>query len=233
MVSTFSAEPHGQGGHALGMAGGGGIARLDRRHRRVHERVEQVLDVLDEAGVLEGDRGLAGQRGHELLVHRGEGDDHLLDELDGLQDDLGVALLVDELDDADDGVLVVAHRHHQHRLRPIAGLLVEGAGDLERRSDGQVVGVGDVHDLAGEGRIARDRVLGEREGKLLERAHGNGIVLGQLEPELVVGVRLRILASLDEVEASPSAAVISRHFKRISSSSLSMSRWAERATRCG
>ena len=44
------------------------------------------------------------------------------------QDDLGVALLVDELDDADDLVLVVPHGHDQHRLRAVARLLVEGRG---------------------------------------------------------------------------------------------------------
>ena len=52
----------------------------------------------------------------------------------GCRTALRVALLVDELDDADDLVLVVAHGHDQHRLGPVARLLVEGAADLEGRA---------------------------------------------------------------------------------------------------
>ena len=88
-------------------------------------------------GVLEGHRGLAGERLHELLGPPSEGDDRLVDERDGPQHRGGVALLVDELDDADHVVLVVLHGHDQHRLRAVARLLVEGAADVVGRALGR------------------------------------------------------------------------------------------------
>ena len=63
----------GHGGHPLGMPRCGGIPVLDRRHRRLHESLEQPLDRLVQLRVLERDRRLARQRTrhrHRALVER-------------------------------------------------------------------------------------------------------------------------------------------------------------------
>ena len=44
------------------MAGGGGIALLDRGDRGLHEAFEQRFDVLIQAAIFVGDGGLRGQR---------------------------------------------------------------------------------------------------------------------------------------------------------------------------
>src|SRR2546425_205507 len=84
------------------VAPGGLVALLDGGDRGAHEDVEEVLDVLDEPGVLEGHRGLAGQGGDERLVLRGEGDHVLVHQAHRAEHGPRVALLVDELDHPDD-----------------------------------------------------------------------------------------------------------------------------------
>jgi hypothetical protein len=194
-------EADGQNGDAPGVARGGGIAALDRGYGGAHEGVEEVPDVRDQQGVLEGDGRLAGEGGDELLVHRGERDDGLVHQGHGAQHRLGVPLLVDELHDPDDLLLVVAHGHDQHGLGPIAGLLVEGAADLIGGARGQVVGVGHVERMPRQRHIARDRELVQGHRELFER-HDHGVVLGQLEAQLVVGAAGLLLAPLDEVQAA-------------------------------
>ena len=51
-------ERHREVGHAERVAGRRRIARLDRRHRRLHEALEEVPDRQIEAAVVDGDRGL-------------------------------------------------------------------------------------------------------------------------------------------------------------------------------
>ena len=114
---------------------------------------------------------------------------------------LRVALLVDELDDADHLALVVAHGHGQDRLRAVAGALVERAAVAVGRARRQRVGVRQVDHVAGQGGVPGDRRLGERHRELLER-HLHRVVLGPLEAQQVVAGALVVLAALDLVEAA-------------------------------
>jgi hypothetical protein len=133
--------------------------------------------------------------------HGGEGDDRLLHHRHRAQHHLGVPLLVDELDHADHLVLVVAHGDDQHGARPVAGLLVEGAADLEGEAGGKLVGVGHVDVAAAQGHVAGDGGLVQGHGLLLERDH-DGVVLSELEREPRVLGRLLVLAPLHQVEAA-------------------------------
>jgi hypothetical protein len=111
-------------------------------------KVSKSVDPLDQVGVLEGDGRLAGERDRQLLVDRGERDHLLFDERHRPQHGAVVALLVDQLDDTDHRVLVVAHRNHQHRLGAVARDLVERTADVEGRVRSQAIGVRDVLLLA-------------------------------------------------------------------------------------
>ena len=101
------------------------IALLDRVHRREHEAFEQLLDVFVQPPVFDGDRRLAGQRGHQLDRALRVGDDLLLDVGLRRENRIEVAFAVDELQHADDLVLVILHRNDEHRLRAVPVALVE------------------------------------------------------------------------------------------------------------
>ena len=64
-----------------------------------------------------------------------------------------------------------------------------------------MVGVGHVHGVAGEGDVARDRRLVERNGELLEIGDRDRVVLGRLEAESGP-IPVAVLRGLDEVQAS-------------------------------
>ena len=137
--------------HAPRVTGRGRVSLLDRCHARLHEAVEQRLDRVEKGLVVDGDGGLARYRLDHLQVLGPEADDLLLDRVHG-QLHVEASLGVDELNRADDLVVVVAHRHRQHRLGAVAVLRIESAPAL-RLARGRVVSV--VIDLAG---AHRDRV---------------------------------------------------------------------------
>ena len=95
-------------------------------------------------------------------------------------DALGLA--VDELQGAQHLALRCAHRHHEHRLRAITGMLVEPAIDLERRAGWRLVGVGQVDDRPREGDVTGDALAVERQRR---RAEGDldALVLGEREAQ--------------------------------------------------
>ena len=106
----------------------------------------------------------------------------------------GALLLVQELDHADRPALV-EHGHGQDLLRPEARLLVPRAVEAQDRRDhhqlGPVVGVGDVHDLAGGRDEAGDALLVDRNPDFLD-----GVEREELRVEL-------LLARIDRVERHP------------------------------
>ena len=67
-------QRHREVGHPEGVARGGRVARLDRGDRGLHEALEQRLDGLVEAAVLERDGGLGGERGGQVAEARRIGD---------------------------------------------------------------------------------------------------------------------------------------------------------------
>ena len=95
------------------MTRGAGVSLLDRGHARLHKTVEQGLDRVEQVLVVQRDRGLAGDRLDHLQVVGLEADD-LGDDVVDCEPRLESPLGVDQLDSADDLVVVVAHRHGEH-----------------------------------------------------------------------------------------------------------------------
>ena len=93
-----------------------------------------MLQLIDQQAIGQRHRGLRGERLDQALVGLGK---HLRRSIVRVEG-------VDQLQDADDLVLVVLHRHRQERARTVAGHFVELArtGKIEalRR-----VGIGDIH----------------------------------------------------------------------------------------
>ncbi|MNV35918.1 hypothetical protein D3C71_1273790 [compost metagenome] len=111
-------QHHGEGGHTLAMATGVGRLFVNGQVDQVHERLEQALQLRDEQAVGEGNGSLRGQRLGQALVGLGERGD-----LAGLP-----VPRVDELQHADQFVVVVLHRHGQKRLRAVPRARIETAG---------------------------------------------------------------------------------------------------------
>ena len=87
--------------HTQRVARGGGVALLDRQHRGAHEALEEVLDLLHEPGVLDGNRRLGRQRPDERDLRLAERP-HLGVRGIGREDSrVPVELAVDELQHAD------------------------------------------------------------------------------------------------------------------------------------
>ena len=141
----------------------------------------------------------AATRPEELLAPLVERHDALLDVGGREELLLRVALLVDELDDADDLVLARGERRDEHPLRAVADLLVERAIEAERRAGGHVVHVVDVERLLLERGVAGDaaRADGHRE---LARVERERIVLRELEAQRAMS-DARVVA-LDDVDAA-------------------------------
>ena len=135
-------DAHGQVHHAVDVALGVGALGVDGGGDGLHEGVQQGLEPVDELGVGQGHGGLGGQGAHGLQPLLGEA--HHLP---------GVLVLgVQELQHADDLVLVVLHGHDQHGLGAVArGLVVAArAGEVEAL---RAVHVVDVDVLAGQGHM--------------------------------------------------------------------------------
>ncbi len=94
-------EADGEVGDAAGVAARRRVALLDRLDAGADEALEHVLDLGVENGILERDPGLGGQRRQELFAAGVEGDDLLVHVLRCQELLAGIALLVDELEDAD------------------------------------------------------------------------------------------------------------------------------------
>src|SRR6478736_2959542 len=114
------------------MAAGRRIARFDRVHRGLHEALEDLADLLIQDRVFQGDSGLRGQRGHELLTAFVEWDYAALEVVLREQLLLGLTLLVDQLQYADHLSFAGDERSDQHAARAIADLLIERAIEAER-----------------------------------------------------------------------------------------------------
>ena len=140
----LAGQAGGQAFDATRVTGGARVSLLDRGHAGLDEPVEQGLDRVEQVLVVDGDSGLAGDRLDHLEVLGPEAD-HLVRHVGDRQPGLEAALGVDQLDRADDLVVVVAHRHGEHRLGPVAVLRVEALAAL-RLARRRVVGV--VVDLA-------------------------------------------------------------------------------------
>jgi len=176
----------------------GGVALLDRVHRRLHEPFEQALDLLVQAAVLDGDRGLAGKRGDELHGALRVRHHLTFDVGRGRQHGLGTALAVDQLQDTDHILLVILHGDDEHRLGAVAVPLVEGAIDAVLHVGRQEVRIVDHERLAGHRGVAREARAVDGNGELDERRLGLGIGLRQSEAQAL----LTLIARFDEVEAA-------------------------------
>ena len=176
----------------------GRVPLLDRMHRGLHEPLEQSLDFFVQPAVLDRDRRLSRERGHELhgaprvryylVLHvrrRGEYG-------------FGVALAVDELEDADHFFLVILHGEDEHRLRAVAVALVERAVDAVFHVRRQEVGIVDHERLAGHRRVPRETRAVHRDRELDERRVGLGVRLRDPEAQPL----LALVARLDEVETA-------------------------------
>ena len=114
-------QHHGQRRNALAVSAGVGGLVVDRRVNQSNERLEQLLELIDQKAVRECHGGLGCQGFGEPLVGFGKRHGYA-----------GLAVPgVDQLQHADDLVLVVLHRYGQKRLRAIPGLAVEVLGATE------------------------------------------------------------------------------------------------------
>ena len=191
-------EAHGHVGDAAGMSEGRRVALFDRVHRGLHESLEQLLDLLVQPAVLDCNRCLPGERrhqlhralrvGHDLVLHVGRLREH----------GVGVALAVDELQDADDLFLVILHRDHEHRLRPIPVALVERAVDAVLDIGRQEVCVVDHQRLARHRSVAREARAIDRDRELHERRRGLGVRLRDAKAQPL----LALFTCLDQVQAA-------------------------------
>jgi len=132
-------EHEGQLGHAPAMSAGVRRLVVDGCGDELDERLEEPSMLANEPFLSEHGRGLGGERQDELLVGLAKGKHGAVI---GRQ-------RVDQLDHADDLVLVVAKGNRQKGLRAVPRPRVEGprAGEIELR---RVIGVGHVDDLACE-----------------------------------------------------------------------------------
>ena len=176
--------------------------------------------------VFERDAGLRGQREQHALVALGERIDDLFGHRGRGEHEFELGLAVDQLNDADDGVFVVAHRHGHHRLRAIAVLLIERLVEAVFGRFRNLVGVGMRSDLAGERDVAGDRAAGERQHRAQMRTGVVGAGLRDREAQFVGPPS----SFSSKNRLPPSARVSSRALRTISSCSFEMSRSAESAT---
>ena len=127
-------EPDGVLGHALGVAGGGRIARFDGGHAGIDETFEQALLLLEQHTVFDRKRGLARDDRKQALI--------ALVEL-GLFI-VAVRILVEQLHHADQ----IASRSHQGRREDVAGDIVKNRIHSVGHAFGfELLGIG--HALAG------------------------------------------------------------------------------------
>jgi hypothetical protein len=122
---------------------------------------------------------LSGQGAHDLHDLRLEGDDLFRHALGGQPPGSAGAFAVDELEHADDVAGVGGHREDEDRLGKIAVLLVEGRIDRVLGVGGEVVGVVDDERLPGQGDVAGQTLLRDRQHALFE-VDVDGGVLGEL-----------------------------------------------------
>ena len=102
------------------------LGLLHRHEGRAQLRVEPA--------VLESHRPLGRQRQRQVLGARGERDGPAGDVVERREAPAPVGLPVHQLQHPEHFALRGLHRHHEHRLRAVAGLEVQGAVDRERRS---------------------------------------------------------------------------------------------------
>jgi hypothetical protein len=143
------------------------LARLARRELELSRRQDRIGDQevvlrLDELRLL-----ALPQRDRERLRELG-------DALLGLRAERQAGLVVDQLDDADELlVLRVDDRRDHHLLGPVAGALVDFLQEpqvrVHRLQLDVVVDVLDVDHLLDERDVAGDRMLGDRQLQVLER----------------------------------------------------------------
>ena len=191
-------ESHRHVGDPSRVAEGGRVPLLDRVHRGPYEPLKQPLDLLVQPAVFDRDRRLSGERGHELHGALRVRHDLLLHVRRRREHRFGMALAVDQLEDADDFFLVILHRDDEHRLGAVAVTLVEGAVDAVLHVGRQEVRVVHHEGLARHRRIAREARAVHGNGEFDEGRLGLGEGLRVLEPQAL----LPLLARLDEVEAA-------------------------------
>src|SRR5260370_34918553 len=100
-----------QPGDAVGMAGGSGIARLDRGYRCAHEAGQQMLDIVEQHLVFDRHCSLTGERQQQTLVLLREWLDCALDRLQVPQRTSEAPPPVDPLQDPDHLCPSVAPAH--------------------------------------------------------------------------------------------------------------------------
>ena len=114
------------------MAGGRRVPRFDGVHGGLDESLEELLDIFVEDGVLDCHGRLAGQGEEQVFVLGRE----------------GAVQFIQDLQDADDLLVFVAHRGAQDVARPVSRaairLLVESGVGVRIRDVDRLPGLGDV-----------------------------------------------------------------------------------------
>ena len=153
-------QHHGQCRHALAMAAGIGRFFVDRHVDEVDEGLEQGFQLGDQQPVGQCHGRLRGQRLGQPEITVGESE-HLAVFAGG----------VDQLQYADDLVLVVLHRHGEEGLRTIARGLIELAGTREIKTFGRV-SIGYIDRLGMDGAVGRHHRVVRRAVVAVERQIG-------------------------------------------------------------
>ena len=96
------------------------------------ELLESGPQLVKELGVLDGHPRLGGERGREHSVALGKRQHLVVERFRRGEGPAGLALAVDELENANDLALRGLHGHHQHRRGPVADVRVELRIDVER-----------------------------------------------------------------------------------------------------
>ena len=130
------------------MSAGVGRFIVNGQVDQLDEGLEQDLKLMHQLAVAQRNRRLRGERLSEALVRLGELDD---------APRFGMER-IDQLQHANDFVLVVFHRHGQKRLGTIAGTLIEMPRPGKIKAFGNV-GVSDVDGVAGQRGIGRHHAV--------------------------------------------------------------------------
>src|SRR5580704_15027375 len=149
------------------MAGGCGVALLNRGYGGAHETFEQCFDFVVQLSILVSDGGLGRERKSEAHRALREGMNLLRNILIEIQSRGGIASAIDELKHAENFALRVAHGQGQQRARAVSGITVVTIIEVIRTIGGNFVSIGKIQNFAAQRGVTSHGVFGERQNKLL------------------------------------------------------------------
>src|SRR5580704_16628136 len=149
------------------MAGGCGVALLNRGYGGAHETFEQCFDFVVQLSILVSDGGLGRERKSEAHRALREGMNLLRNILIEIQSRGGIASAIDELKHAENFALRVAHGQGQQRARAVSGITVVTIIEVIRTIGGNFISIGKIQNFAAQRGVTSHGVFGERQNKLL------------------------------------------------------------------